>query len=55
MTESQKIQAELDTFNAARKAEKLAGDKYYSNWPVIERTFTYRTTPAIKANDIGAL
>lgn len=45
MTESQKIQKELDAFNASRKAVK----KVESDFQEIKRFYTYRKSISIRS------
>lgn len=54
MTEVQKLQAEIDKFNAKRKVD-LANLEVESDFPKIKRGFSYRKSPVIKSSDVCSL
>ena len=54
MSESQKLQQELDQMNAKFNQVK-SENNVTDNAPKIERSYTYRKSPAIKSTDIGSL
>ena len=51
MTDSQKLQNEINALNAKRNAV-INENTVSCNAPAIKRTFTYRSSPAIKASDL---
>lgn len=55
MTESQKLQNELNEFNAKRAAFKAEQEVIINDFPKMNRSYTYRKSPAIKAQDVCSL
>lgn len=57
MCEIGELRKELAKLDADRKARNAASEafKLENPWPKLDRTFTYRKSPAIKAQDVCSL